>query len=110
VSDSTHARPVHLEGEADLDAFLAAHDRALVEFYTEGCGICASMEPVLGTVARADDDLAVGLVNPRDDPSLVERFAVSSVPLFVRFEDGEPVERLADGFVGAEELLAFAQR
>ena len=109
MSDTAHARPVHLESEADLDAFLADHDRALVEFYTEGCGICASMEPVLGTVARADDNLAVGLVNPRDDPSLVDRFAVSSVPLFVLFENGTVVDRLAEGFVGAEELLAFAQ-
>jgi thioredoxin-like negative regulator of GroEL len=107
MSDSATAdRPTHLDEEADLDAFLATHDRALVELYTDGCSICASMEPVLGNVARATD-VAVGLVNPRDDPPLVDRFQVQSVPLLVYFEDGEPVRRLAEGFVGAEGLLAF---
>jgi thioredoxin 1 len=74
--------------------------------HTEGCSMCAAMEPVLGTVARASD-VAVGLCNPRDDPSLVERFDVQSVPLLVRFEGGEAVGRLADGFVGTERVLAF---
>jgi thioredoxin 1 len=105
-SDTATGRPTHLDDEADLDAFLADHDRALVEFYTEGCSMCAAMEPVLGNVARATD-VAVALVNPRDDPPLVERFEVRSVPLLVYFEDGAPVRRLAEGFVGAEDVLAF---
>jgi len=107
MSDTaTTDRPIHLDDEAALDAFLGDHDRALVEFYTDGCSICASMEPVLGNVARATD-VAVALVNPRDDPPLVERFAVQSVPLLVYFEDGEPVARKAEGFVGADDVLAF---
>ena len=101
-------RPVDLADAADLDAFVAEHHLALVEFYTDGCGICASMEPVLGTVAQASD-AAVGLVNPRNDPPLVERFDVRSVPLLVLFVDGEPVARRAEGFVGADELVDWIE-
>lgn len=104
---STPARPVALADASALDAFVADHRVALVEFYTEGCGICASMEPVLGGVARTPA-LAVGTVNPRDDPPLVDRFDVRSVPLFVRFVDGEPVARRADGFIPGDELLEWA--
>ncbi|MYL67245.1 thioredoxin family protein [Halorubrum distributum] len=101
-------RPVSLSDEADLDAFVADADAALVEFYTDGCGICASMEPVIGNVARgAETDLAVGMVNPRDDPPLVERFDVRSVPLFVLFVDGEPVARRAEGFIPGDDLTAW---
>jgi thiol-disulfide isomerase/thioredoxin len=99
-------RPTSLDDEADLDAFLDEHDRVLLEAYTDGCGICASMDPVLGNVARATD-VAVALVNPRDDPPLVERLQVTSVPLLVYYEDGEPVRRLADGFQSVEDVLAF---
>jgi thioredoxin-like negative regulator of GroEL len=99
-------RPTHLADEDELDAFVASHDVALVEFYTEGCSMCAAMEPVLGNVARATD-VAVATVNPRDDPPLVERFRVQSVPLLVCFVDGEPVARRAEGFVGAEDVLAW---
>jgi thioredoxin-like negative regulator of GroEL len=98
--------PVHLSNEAELDALLVDHDRVLLEAYTDGCGICASMEPVLGNVARATD-VAVALVNPRDDPPLVDRLDVTSVPLLVYYEDGEPVRRLADGFQGADAVLEF---
>jgi thioredoxin 1 len=106
MSEQTKNRPVQLADEAELDAFVADHDRALAEFYTEGCTLCQSMEPVLGNVARATG-VPVGLVNPRDDPPLIDRFRVQSVPLLVLFDDGEPVARKAEGFVGADELEAF---
>jgi len=115
ASDATGAdrptspdRPASLTDEAALDAFVAEAPVALVEFYTDGCGICASMEPVLGNVARGvETDLSVGLINPRDDPPLVGRFDVRSVPLFVLFVDGESVARRADGFVPGDDLAAW---
>lgn len=100
------AKPTNLADEAELDAFVDEHSTALVEFYTEGCGICASMEPVLGIVAR-ESEVAVALANPRDDPVLVERFDVRSVPTLVLFEDGEVVGRVAEDFLGVDEVLAF---
>jgi thioredoxin-like negative regulator of GroEL len=99
-------RPVSLSGQPDLDALVADHDVVLVEFYTEGCPTCGSMEPVLANVARAGETV-VGTVNPRDDPELIERFAVRSVPLFVLFVGGDPVDRRADGFVGADDLVSW---
>jgi len=104
--DAGARRPVSLDDADALDAFVADVDAALVEFYTDGCGICASMEPVLGNVARAVD-VEVALVNPRDDPPLVERFDVRSVPLFVLFVDGAPVARRAEGFIPGDDLTAW---
>ncbi|GAA0521583.1 Thioredoxin [Halorubrum aquaticum] len=103
---ASRGRPTSLADEAALEEFLAGTDAALVEFYTDGCGICASMEPVLGNVAR-ELDVDVALVNPRDDPPLVERFDVRSVPLFVLFVDGEPVARRAEGFIPGDDLAAW---
>jgi len=37
-------RPIRLQDEEYLDAFLADHEFAVGEFYTEGCGICATMQ------------------------------------------------------------------
>jgi thioredoxin 1 len=101
-------KPIKVADEAELDELIAEEDVALLEFYTDGCGICASMEPVLGVVARKSD-ATIGLVNPRDDPPLVDRFQVQSVPLFVLFVDGEPVDRRAEGFIGADELLEWIE-
>jgi len=101
-------RPVELDDERALEAFVSAADVALVEFYTDGCGICRSMEPVLGNLAR-ELDVRVGLINPRNDPPLVERFDVRSVPLFVCFVGGEPVSRRAEGFVGGDDLTEWVE-
>jgi len=103
TGDAGVRRPTPLADTDALDAFIADSDAALVEFYTNGCGICASMEPVLGNVAR-EVNIDVALINPRDDPSLVERFDVRSVPLFVLFVDGDPVARRAEGFIPGDDL------
>jgi thioredoxin-like negative regulator of GroEL len=102
----TADRPVALDSRADLDALLEGHDRVLVEFYTEGCSVCASMEPVLGTVAR-ETDAVVATMNPRDDPPLVEAYDVRSVPMLLLFEDGTLVDTVADGFLGVADVLEF---
>lgn len=114
TQDATDVRPTRLDASGragtPLVPFVAEHDLALVEFYTEGCSMCAAMEPVLGNVARvlADeyDDAAVGLANPRDHPPLVERFDVRSVPKLLLFRDGELEAAREDGFLGTEEVLA----
>lgn len=101
-------RPVRLSDGGELDEFLDANDAALVEFYTKGCTMCQAMEPVLGNVARATD-VAVGMVNPGNDIGLVERFDVRSVPTLVLFRDGEEIDRTAEGFQGASDVVAFLE-
>ncbi|MDS0299185.1 thioredoxin family protein [Halogeometricum sp. S1BR25-6] len=100
-------RPVTVESEAELDALVAGNDLVLVDFYTKGCTLCQSIEPVLGNVARAHEDLTVALCNPRDDIGLVDRFDIRSVPTLVLFEDGERVGTLAEGFQGGAAIDEF---
>jgi thioredoxin-like negative regulator of GroEL len=107
-SQTMPERPTPLDDGDDLDAFVDEYDLALVEFYTDGCSICASMEPILGNVHRSTA-ATVGTINPRDDPPLVEEYDVRSVPLFVVFVDGEPVERVADGFVETDQLVELIE-
>lgn len=104
MGNSKHTiRPTSLEDGQELEEFLDESRVALVEFYTDGCGICQSMEPVIGNVAK-ELEIPVATLNPRNDPPLIEEFNVRSVPLFVIFLEGEPIARLADGFVPGQEL------
>mgnify|MGYP002760297923 FL=1 len=101
------ASPVTLADAAAVEAFIQRYPTALVEFVTRGCGICASLEPVITNVARAHPALAVGVVDARDDPQLIDRFAIASVPLLVVFVDGTPQGRLAEGFQTGDAIDAF---
>jgi len=105
-SQTMPERPTPLDDGDDLDAFVDEYDLALVEFYTDGCSICASMEPILGNVHRSTA-ATVGTINPRDDPPLVEEYDVRSVPKLLYFEDGDLVDTREDGFVPADDLVAF---
>jgi thiol-disulfide isomerase/thioredoxin len=104
----TPEKPVHLADADELDAFVAENDLALVDFYTKGCSLCQAIEPVVGNVARVTD-AAVALCNPRDDPPLVDRFDVRSVPTLLLFEEGELVGKMAEGFQGTEEVVEFVE-
>jgi thiol-disulfide isomerase/thioredoxin len=105
---TTPAKPLHAADAAELDGYFDEYGTVLVEFYTEGCGICASMEPVLGSAAKVTD-VPVVMVNPRDDPVLVERYEVQSVPTLVLVEDGEEVARVAEGFQGVDAIVEFVE-
>ncbi|OAQ54301.1 thiol reductase thioredoxin [Natrinema mahii] len=97
-------KPVQVHDGADYDDLVATHDLVLLEFVTSGCGICASMEPVLGAVARSAPG-AVATVNAGLVPDLAAEFDVRSVPTLVVLRDGEEVARFADGFQPAETLV-----
>ena len=102
-------KPVRLDDGEGFDDLRESTGLLLVEFYTNGCSMCAAMEPVLGNVARATD-ATVALVNAGYALDLAERYSVSSVPTLLLFEDGDLVGRLADGFQGADAVLSFVER
>lgn len=108
TTTTTPDAPVQLEDAEEVDAFVADHDLALVDFYTKGCTLCQAIEPIVGNVARATD-AAVGMLNPRDDLELVEEYDIRSVPTLLLFENGELVGRLAEGFQQTDAVVAFVE-
>jgi thioredoxin-like negative regulator of GroEL len=106
--DDAPQKPVQLDAMDDYEELTAEHDLVLLEFFTSGCGICGSLEPVLGTVARVAPGV-VAMVNAGLVPELSTEFGVQSVPTLVVLKEGEEVARLDDGFVGAETLVELLE-
>jgi thioredoxin 1 len=110
MSDATKpnapGKPIHAESRAEVDRIIAEHDRVLLDVYSSGCAICQSIEPVLGNVAKVTDATVV-LFNPKHDLSSVEEWNVRSVPTLLLFEEGEQVDRMSEGFQGAERIVSF---
>ena len=99
-------RPRKVESTEAFETLLAEEPRLLVEFYTRNCSMCGAMEPVLGTVAKVTET-PIALVNGGDLFDLSSEYRISSVPTLLLFEDGEEVDRLSEGFVGADGVLEF---
>ena len=80
-------------GDDDLETAVETDSVALVEFYTEWCGSCQRMKPVLETIA-GDTDVRVLTVDIESNLETAIEFGAQSTPTFVLFADGEPVKQL----------------
>ena len=70
----------------------------LVDFFAEWCMPCVMMAPVLDELSeKFKGKIKFGKVNVEDNQTLAGKFNVRSIPNFVLFKDGKPVEN----FVGS---------
>ncbi len=78
----------------------------LVDFWSDGCGPCRAMEPVLSEVEAAG--IKVCKVNAGVHMALSSKYGVSAVPTFIIFKDGKIHEQFR-GVTSKARLLEAAQ-
>ncbi|MFO0659781.1 MAG: thioredoxin domain-containing protein [Polyangiaceae bacterium] len=73
---------------------LAAKQRYLVEFSAPWCGACKMLLPVLeGVATELEGQLAVGVIDSDQSPTLSNRYSVSALPTLILFENGKEIAR-----------------
>ena len=83
-------------GGDDLETVIEDSSVALVEFYTEWCGTCKRMKPVLEELAR-DTDATILTIDIESNLETAIEFGAQSTPTFVLFINGQPVKQLRGG-------------
>jgi thioredoxin len=68
---------------------LGSEGKVIVDFWAEWCGPCHAVAPVLDRIAD-ERDVKLVKVNIDHEQGLALRYGVSSIPLMVLFENGEP--------------------
>lgn len=66
-------------------------ETVLLDFYSDSCGPCRAMAPVVGQLAAKG--YPVRKINVQHDPATASRFAVRGIPCFVMLVDGREVDR-----------------
>ena len=69
---------------------LDSEGKVIVDFWAEWCGPCHAVAPVLDWIADERDDVKIVKVNVDHEQALALKYGVSSIPLMVLFENGEP--------------------
>lgn len=92
-AQSTVANTVRSLDEGDITTVVGEEGVGLVEFYTEWCGSCTQMEPILEDLAQ-ETDATVVTVDIETNLETAIEFGAQSTPTFVLFVSGSPVKRL----------------
>jgi thioredoxin 1 len=81
-----------------------------VDFWAEWCGPCKSMEPVIEKLAKQyAGRITFGKLNVDEEPDIATRFDVFSIPTFMIFRSGRPLEAVV-GAVGSTVLEKAIQK
>ena len=65
-----------------------------VDCFTDWCGPCNMLEPVLQEISASRDDVTVAKVNVDQQPELAAQFGIRSIPALLFFKDGEVADRI----------------
>lgn len=97
--------------ESTFDAEVLDSDvPVLVDFYTEWCGPCKMIAPILERLAAEyEGRLVVGKINAESETMLAQEYEIVSVPTMILFVKGEPVERIV-GFHSQANLETLLQK
>lgn len=90
-------QPVELS-DADFDQFVSKYPLVVVDFWAEWCAPCRFMAPVIKELAsEMAGKVVFGKLNVDYNPATATKFGIMSIPTFIVFKDGKPV----DAIVGA---------
>ena len=67
--------------------------KVLLDFYTDWCGPCRMVSPIVDEIAEENPQYLVGKINVDEEPELAQAFGVATIPTLVVMNDGKIVSQ-----------------
>ena len=86
--------------DANFDTdVLGAEKPVVVDFWAEWCGPCRFIAPALEEIAsELDGKVTIAKVNVDENPDIMMRYGVRSIPTLILFKNGEVVDTLRGAY------------
>lgn len=109
ATSPSHAEIVRLTA-SNFDGYVNGDVPVFVDFWAVWCGPCKTMEPVVERLAaKYAGKVVFGKLNVDEESALSTRYDVQSIPTFMVFRNGQPVDAVI-GAVGEVALDRLVQR
>ena len=90
--------------EENFDRLSSSDKPMFVDFWATWCGPCRIMEPIVEKLAaKYSDRVLFGKVNVDEEMNISSRYEVFSIPTFMIFRNGQPMDAVI-GAVGEASL------
>jgi len=78
------------EQKTTFSELIRSDKPVLVDFYTDWCGPCKMMNPILKELkSMVGDEVIIAKVNAEHNPEAAARYGVRGVPTLILFQNGQ---------------------